>query len=66
MKIKSTQQALATVSAMRKALNQLVVQGYDNCYIVAAIGGDLDAVAAFLSVPIADAEEINGEEYDGH
>lgn len=66
MKIKSTQQVLATVSAMRKALNQLVVQGYDNCYIVAAIGGDLDAVAAFLSNQNADAEEINGEEYDGH
>lgn len=66
MKIKSTQQALATVSAMRKALNQLVVQGYDNCYIVAAIGGDLDAVAVFLSNQNADAEEINGEEYDGH
>lgn len=66
MKIKSTQQAITTVNAMRKALNQLVVQGYDNCYIVAAIGGDLDAVAAFLSGKNADAEEINGEEYDGH
>lgn len=66
MKIRTTQQAYTVVQSMKKALNQLVVQGYDNCYIVAAIGGDLDAVAAFLSAKNADAEEINGEEYENH
>lgn len=63
MKIQSTPQAIAVVTSMKTALNQLVVQGCDNCYIVAAIGGDLDAIAAFLSGN-ADAEEISRKEYE--
>ena len=49
MKIQSALQALAVVNSMKNALDQLVVRGRDNCYIVAAIGGDLDAIAVFLS-----------------
>lgn len=65
MKIQSTTQAMAVVNSMQKALDQLVVQGRDNCYIVAAIGGDLDAIAAFLSGE-ADAEEISRKENENH
>ncbi len=49
MKIRSNDQALAVVSSIRDALNQLVVQGLDNCYIVVASSKDLDALAEYLS-----------------
>jgi len=65
VKIQTKAQAAAVVQSMKTALDQLVVRGYDNCYIVAAIGGDLEAVAAFLSDE-ADSEEISGKEYEDH
>ena len=45
-KIKSTAQAAADVRAIKDALNQLIVQGRDNCYIVVACDNDLNALAA--------------------
>lgn len=49
MKITSDDQALAVVRSIKDALNQLVVQGLDNCYIVAASSNDLDALADYLN-----------------
>ncbi len=61
MKINSNDQALAVVSSIRDALNQLVVQGLDNCYIVVASSKDLDALAEYLSDK-ADEEECGRKE----
>lgn len=58
MKIRSDDQALTVVRSIRDALNQLVVQGLDNCYIIVASSKDLDALAEYLS------DKAEKEEYD--
>lgn len=58
MKIRSNDQALTVVQSIREALNQLVVQGLDNCYIIVASSKDLDALAEYLS------DKAEKEEYD--
>lgn len=58
MKIRSNDQALTVVHSIREALNQLVVQGLDNCYIIVASSKDLDALAEYLS------DNAEKEEYD--
>lgn len=62
MEIKSTAQALAVINSVQMTLNQLVVQGCDNCYRVVAIHNDMAALTTFLSDE-ADAEEICRKEY---
>lgn len=62
MEIKSTAQAIAVIKSMQKSLNQLVVQGCDNCYRVVAIHNDMEALVSFLSDEV-DAEEICRKEY---
>ncbi len=61
MKITSDDQALAVVHSVKDALNQLVVQGLDNCYIVAASSNDLDALADYLNGK-AEKEKYGGKE----
>lgn len=61
-KIKSTAQAAAVVRAIRDALNQLVVQGRDNCYIIVACDNDLNALAAYLHDEIDTENIVSGKE----
>lgn len=61
-KIKSTAQAAAVVRAIKDALNQLIVQGRDNCYIVVACDSDLNALAAYLHDEIDKENIVNGKE----
>lgn len=60
--IRSTAQAAAVVRAIKDALNQLVVQGRDNCYIVVACDNDLNALAAYLQNEIETENSVSGKE----
>ena len=64
MTIQSTEQALAVINSVKSALNQLVVQGRENCYIVVACGNDLDSVAEYLNGEFDAEKIISGKEND--
>ena len=61
-KITSTAQAATVVRAIKDALNQLVVQGRDNCYIVVACDNDLNALTAYLEDELETENKVSGKE----
>lgn len=61
-KITSTAQAATVVRAIKDALNQLVVQGRDNCYIVVACDNDLNALTTYLEDELETENKVSGKE----